>query len=182
LQILANIELDFHSALRALCAFQPSMLKDDRSVDFEVVLDRIVETAKPNKRSEGKDALKPWFKQYAAAIEEDRALWESVGDKWEELRSAEMRAANPRFVLRQWLLEETIKKLEHGSGLARRKLLGDIMHVSPHEAYRYIVGVELISFSVDGNTSLRTVRRRTFGRRGGAFRYSKRGAETVFDR
>jgi hypothetical protein len=49
-------------------------------------------------------------------------------------------------VLRQWLLEETIKKLEHGSGLARRKLLGDIMHVSSDDAYRDIVGLELISF------------------------------------
>jgi uncharacterized protein YdiU (UPF0061 family) len=146
LQILANIELDFHSALRALCAFQPSMLKDERTADLEAVLDRMVETAKPNKRSEGKDALKPWFKQYASVIEQDRALWESAGDKWEESRSAEMRGVNPRFVLRQWLLEETIKKLEHGSGLARRKLLGDIMHVSYDDAYRDMVGLELISF------------------------------------
>ncbi|KAG7562936.1 hypothetical protein FFLO_01626 [Filobasidium floriforme] len=142
LQILANIELDFHSALRALCAFQPSMLKEERSADLEAVLDRMVETAKPNKRSEGKDALKPWFKQYAAAIEQDRALWESAGDKWEESRSAEMRGVNPRFVLRQWLLEETIKKLEHGSGLARRKLLGDIMHMATHPFEPY--GGELL--------------------------------------
>lgn len=109
------------------------MLKDERSADLEAVLDRMVETAKPNKRSEGKDALKPWFSKYAAAIEQDRSLWEAAGDKWEEKRSAEMRAVNPRFVLRQWLLEETIKKLEHGQGHARRKLLGDIMHVSRRE-------------------------------------------------
>ena len=110
------------------------MLEDGRSAEFDVILDRMVDTAKQNKRSEGKDALRPWFKQYAAAIEQDRAMWEGAGDKWEEQRSAEMRSVNPRFVLRQWLLEETIKKLEHGSGPARRKLLGDIMRVSCHLA------------------------------------------------
>jgi uncharacterized protein YdiU (UPF0061 family) len=130
LQILANTELDFHSAFRALCAFQPSMLDSSRSADLEVFLERMVETAKVNKRDEGKSALKPWLKQYAATIEQDRNAWETSEGNWEEKRSAEMRLVNPRFSLRQWVLEETIKKLEHGEGLPRRKILGDIMKVS----------------------------------------------------
>jgi len=130
LRILADTELDFHSAFRALCAFQPSMLTESRSADLDSLLERIVETAKANKRDEGKAALKPWLKQYAAVVEEDRDSWDTAEGNWEDKRSAEMRSVNPRFTLRQWLLEETIKKLEHGEGLPRRKILGDIMKVS----------------------------------------------------
>lgn len=136
LRILTDIELDFHSAFRALCAFQPSMLSDSRSADLDSLLERMVETAKVNKRDEGKAALKPWLKHYAAVIEQNRDAWETTEGNWEDKRSAEMRSVNPRFTLRQWLLEETIKKLEHGEGLPRRKILGDIMRVSSSEDFR----------------------------------------------
>ena len=43
-------------------------------------------------------------------------------------REKEMKGVNPRFVLRQWLLEEVIKKVEMDSDSGKR-VLAKVMHV-----------------------------------------------------
>ena len=43
-------------------------------------------------------------------------------------REAAGKAANPRFILRQWLLEEVIKKTEKDS-LSGRRVLAKVLHV-----------------------------------------------------
>lgn len=59
---------------------------------------------------------KDWLEKYAARIESEEGEWEWVsassdGD-WQARREKEARLANPRFVLRQWVLEEVIAKVE----------------------------------------------------------------------
>lgn len=48
-----------------------------------------------------------WVRTYEARIESEKDEWSS-----QEERLEEMRKANPRFILRQWVLEEVIAKVE----------------------------------------------------------------------
>jgi uncharacterized protein YdiU (UPF0061 family) len=71
-----------------------------------------------------------WLDKYARRIESEQEEWGSNGDidiDGERERSA--RGANPRFVLRQWVLEEVIKKVEKDADSGRR-VLAKVMHVS----------------------------------------------------
>ena len=52
-------------------------------------------------------------------------LW---GGEPDEERERAMRSVNPRFVLRQWVLEEVIKSVEGDVGEGRR-VLGKVMQV-----------------------------------------------------
>ncbi|KAI5993005.1 hypothetical protein EDD15DRAFT_2441272 [Pisolithus albus] len=53
-----------------------------------------------------------WPDTCAARIESEKAGGE-WGEDFDEAQEMAVMAANPRFVLRQWLLEEVIKKVEH---------------------------------------------------------------------
>lgn len=55
-----------------------------------------------------------WLTIYAARINDEAeiAAWKSEGEEWEGKRKQAMEGANPRFVLRQWVLEELIAELE----------------------------------------------------------------------
>lgn len=66
---------------------------------------------------------KKWLGTYSERIESEKGLWD--GDKDEDVwsqREKAMRGANPRFVLRQWVLEEVIKKVEEDAKSGRRVL------------------------------------------------------------
>ena len=66
---------------------------------------------------------KKWLGIYSERIESEKGLWD--GDKDEDAwsqREKAMRGANPRFVLRQWVLEEVIKKVEEDAKSGRRVL------------------------------------------------------------
>ncbi|KAI5993036.1 hypothetical protein EDD15DRAFT_2114228, partial [Pisolithus albus] len=59
-----------------------------------------------------------WLDTYAARIESEKTSCE-----WgEEAREMAAMAANRRFVPRQWLLEEVIKKVEHDLATGKRVL------------------------------------------------------------
>lgn len=132
LNILAMHDLDFHASFRVLSSFRPSMIENDAALDtFLAQLAECIPKKPTNsKRDEVKRAFKPWLKTYADRIKQEQDSWTGAED-WEAHRCAEMRKVNPRFVLRQWVLEETIKKLEEGEGLERRRVLGHILKVRP---------------------------------------------------
>lgn len=67
-----------------------------------------------------------WLDKYSQRIESEKSEWPEDFDREREIAA---KAANPRFVLRQWILEEVIAKVErdHGSG---KRLLAKVMHVS----------------------------------------------------
>lgn len=131
LNILAMHDLDFHSSFRTLSSFRPSIMEDSATLDAFLarLADNIPKNPTDNKRSEVRDSFKPWLKTYAARVKSEQESWAASGEDWEEYRCAEMRKVNPRFVLRQWVLEETIKKLEEGEGLERRRVLAHILKV-----------------------------------------------------
>ena len=130
LNILAMHELDFHASFRVLSSFRPSMVHDPAALDafLAKLADCIPKKPTDTKRDDVKRAAKPWLQTYAERITQEQGSW-TGGEDWEAQRCVEMRKVNPRFVLRQWVLEETIKKLEEGEGLERRRVLGHILKV-----------------------------------------------------
>jgi len=76
----------------------------------------------PSVRQAAMDDWKKWLEGYATRIESDADEWAPDGDKWVEKRHEAMRGANPRFLLRQWVLEEVIKKVESDWKTGRRVL------------------------------------------------------------
>jgi uncharacterized protein YdiU (UPF0061 family) len=146
LNILAMHDLDFHSSFRTLSSFRPSMMEDSAALDAFLtrLADNIPKNPTDKKRSEVRDSFKPWLKTYAARVKSEQESWAASGEDWEEYRCAEMRKVNPRFVLRQWVLEETIKKLEEGEGLERRRVLAHILKV--RSTTSSLAEMRLISF------------------------------------
>ncbi|KAI5993008.1 hypothetical protein EDD15DRAFT_2519040 [Pisolithus albus] len=62
-----------------------------------------------------------WLDTYAARIESEKTSCE-WGEDFAEAREMAAMAANRRFVPRQWLLEEVIKKVEHDPATGKRVL------------------------------------------------------------
>ena len=68
---------------------------------------------------------KRWLEKYAARIEAEKDAWvddDTTAFNLDESREREAKAANPRFVLRQWVLEEVIGKVEKDSKSGKRVL------------------------------------------------------------
>lgn len=125
--LLEDQELDYHRTFRFLCQFKsvddPNI---DRLLDLMVPKEKLpqylVETAKP--------AWKEWLKKF-----EDRitASEKAAGVDASE-REGRMQAANPRFVLRQWVLGETISKLKNEKDTAYLTKVLEMCE-KPFEAY-----------------------------------------------
>ena len=119
LEIMENQGLDFHGTFRKLAFFRPDMLKGD-DTDDTTILEAFIAgllsgTPVPERLATGKatEEWLGWLGQYATRIESERTgpEWASEAD-FDEARKQAALAANPRFVLRQWVLEEVIKKVE----------------------------------------------------------------------
>ena len=130
--------LDFHGTLRRLCAFRPSFASPSSppstsATTLEAFAESILALTPeperldvPNARSE----WLAWLRAYAARIESERDLW-NVGEGIDAdvERERAMRAANPRFVLRQWVLEEVIRRVEADADSGKR-ILAKTLQVS----------------------------------------------------
>ncbi|KZS94206.1 UPF0061-domain-containing protein [Sistotremastrum niveocremeum HHB9708] len=130
LRLLEEQGLDFHRTFRALCAFRPTQPGDE-------TWDAVAKTLA------GKDSIddasskewKEWLSIYSQRINRERSSWKD-GDAWIDDRAQVMKAANPRFVLRQWLLEELIAKCEKDPDTGKRILAKVLkMASSPFEPW-----------------------------------------------
>jgi uncharacterized protein YdiU (UPF0061 family) len=129
LALLADHKLDFHLTLRHLTRFRPSLLSSpDAFID---TLLRFTSTGDVPERDETSKQWKDWLEKYAARIESEKEEWvgASSGGDWQALREKDARLANPRFVLRQWVLEEVIAKVEADARNGRH-VLAKVMQVS----------------------------------------------------
>lgn len=123
---MGDHRLDFHSTFRRLAYFRPAMAQsvqgDNPTLD-EFVQSLLELTPEPQMMDtfKAKADWKAWLKTYAARIESERSEWEGEGDV-DVARERASRAANPRFVLRQWVLEEVIKKVEEDMDSGKRVL------------------------------------------------------------
>lgn len=134
LDMMERQALDFHGTLRKLASFRPGMLSEDGTPALEgFITGVLVGTPEPD-RLDKKDATEQWLawlERYAGRVEAERAsgAWaEEEGDVDEARKKAAM-AANPRFVLRQWVLEEVIARMEADPSTGKH-VLAKAMQVS----------------------------------------------------
>ncbi|KAH8100034.1 hypothetical protein BXZ70DRAFT_200765 [Cristinia sonorae] len=123
LELMSDHKLDFHSTFRRLAYFKPSMNYDSNKASLEDYISGLL-TLTPEvdrlDRERATTELTSWLQTYAQRIESERAEWED--SSMDEEREKAMRSANPRFVLRQWVLEEVIKAVERDMDSGKRIL------------------------------------------------------------
>jgi uncharacterized protein YdiU (UPF0061 family) len=136
LTIMQDHKLDYHSTFRKLCFFRPSFMQSSvnggtsdepqPSSSLEKFIGELLATCPgPVDYAKATSDWMTWLDTYAQRIVSEGAEWS--GDMDAEREKA-AKLANPRFVLRQWLLEEVIENVEkdYDSG---KKLLAKVLHV-----------------------------------------------------
>ncbi|GAA5864887.1 hypothetical protein JCM8547_009261 [Rhodosporidiobolus lusitaniae] len=123
LDLLETHELDFTNSFRLLSQFTSTS-----SPSFQLFLDALLSSASSSS-SDARTDWTAWFKLYEERLARDGADAVST-------RRQRMDAANPRFTLRQWVLEETIRKVDK-EGQAGIEQLNRVlaMSQSPFESY-----------------------------------------------
>ncbi|KIJ67103.1 hypothetical protein HYDPIDRAFT_26506 [Hydnomerulius pinastri MD-312] len=159
LDLMEEQKLDFHGTFRKLSFFQPRMLEGDnleRLGTLEAFMKGLLSGSSETELLGEENATEKWLiwlEKYAARIkaERDAPEWSEEAD-FEEAREKAAKAANPRFVLRQWLLEEVIKKVEadHASG---KRILAKVLQMacSPFEPWG-AEGVDTPDSELDAET------------------------------
>ena len=152
---LADHKLDFHLTFRHLTRFRPALLSSpDAFID---TLLRFTSTGDVLQGDESSKQWKNWLEKYAARIESEKEEWVSASEEspegdWQARREKEARLANPRFILRQWVLEEVIAKVEADAQNGRH-VLAKVMQVSPFAISRSFndqIHVPPLFLTVDG--------------------------------
>ncbi|KAF9263247.1 UPF0061-domain-containing protein [Marasmius fiardii PR-910] len=139
LNLMENQKLDFHRTFRVLSAFQPSVTDESEGGSEEFIQRLLSNVSEPLMVDEisAKREWKDWLRKYKERILSERELWTGEGEEeWEKLRVSETKRANPRFVLRQWVLEEVIKKVETDVDNGKT-VLGKVLQMacSPYEPW-----------------------------------------------
>ncbi|KAI5982329.1 hypothetical protein EDD15DRAFT_2522739 [Pisolithus albus] len=110
LDMMENRRLDHHGTFRNPAFFRPQILRgddDSGATALEGFIAGLLETLAGRQKNE------EWLDARVARIESEKTGGE-WGEDFDETRERAAMAANPRFVLRQRLLEEVIKKVEDG--------------------------------------------------------------------
>lgn len=132
--------IDFGASLRLLASFEPSRADEGSYLrDFARRFVAATTNDLPSDSvSRAEEDVGNWLRVYAARAGNDAEIeaWtkEASEKKWEAARTERMRKVNPRFVLRQWVLEEVIatmdKALKEGDVPTARKALALVLDVS----------------------------------------------------
>jgi len=148
LGLMESYQLDFHSTFRTLSTFKPSLLvlpqdpSPTNSTNFkespvsialhQFITNILSATPEPQRLDHGAATGEwlGWLEHYATRIKDEEAEWTaSTSSDINSEREQEMKKVNPRFVLRQWLLEEVIGKVERDSDSGKR-VLAKLMHMA----------------------------------------------------
>ena len=124
-------KLDFHSTFRNLSAFRPGYTKDSEQ-ELNAFISLILKsTPRPEKLDQAKASadFKVWLTKYSDRILEEREEWDGNSQgEIDVIREKQMNEVNPRFVLRQWVLEEVIAKVEKDA-VSGRRVLAKVLEV-----------------------------------------------------
>ncbi|KAG8913059.1 hypothetical protein FRC01_004760, partial [Tulasnella sp. 417] len=138
LALMQKHSMDFHATFRHLTTFRPSWMSPRTSDmplgnDAADPLDGFLQALLPSDSTQSINlpvATKEWLdylQTYAARINltEEQAAWKELAGEtnadgtpsglnqgWEATREANAKQYNPRFVLRQWVLEDLISTLQ----------------------------------------------------------------------
>ncbi|TRM58619.1 hypothetical protein BD626DRAFT_550636 [Schizophyllum amplum] len=123
LALMEDHGFDFHLTFRALCDFTTELAppsEGESSSELTAFIDsRLLPlTPEPERldRTSAQRDWAAWLAKYAARVRGEGTEWAGAD------RAAAMRSANPRFVLRQWVLEELIQRVEADEVNGRRAL------------------------------------------------------------
>ncbi|KAJ3553598.1 hypothetical protein NP233_g12609 [Leucocoprinus birnbaumii] len=138
LDMMESHKLDFHITFRNLVDFDPTW--DMKGTEIDHYITRLL-SATPDasslKKEDAAEQWKNWLKIYAERIDAEisEGLWGDA-EKAKEERQEKIRLVNPRFVLRQWVLEEVIQRVERDTNSGKR-VLAKVMHMAcnPYEAW-----------------------------------------------
>ncbi|OBZ72114.1 hypothetical protein A0H81_07825 [Grifola frondosa] len=136
LNLMEEHALDFHGTFRRLAFFRPSMVSDAPQSDA-FIAGVLALTSEPDRLDRQKAVVdwRAWLERYAVRIMSERGEWSGEGDL-DGKREAAAKAANPRFVLRQWVLEEVIRTVEQDADSGKRILRKVLqMACSPFEPW-----------------------------------------------
>jgi len=127
LSLMEQSDVDFHITFRKLCLFTSSTTASPSTLD--TFLDSLIGSSVRVVLST-RDEWRTWLRDYASRIEREKSAWGGGADvDVEAERKKAMQRANPRFVLRQWVLEEVIKKVEDDPKVGRR-ILAKVLHMA----------------------------------------------------
>ena len=132
LDLLEEHGLDFHSTFRKLSAFRPGHIQDSGEKLDGFISYLLESTPRPEQldRVKASADFKAWLTKYSDRILEEREEWGPISqEEIDALRQKEMDGVNPRFVLRQWVLEEVIEKVEKDA-VSGRRVLAKVLKVS----------------------------------------------------
>jgi len=125
LDLMEEHSLDFHSTFRGLSVFRPDYIQGGEEKLNAFVSHLLGSAPRPEKldRAKASTDLRAWLTKYSNRMLEEREEWDgSSQEEIDALREKQMKAANPRFVLRQWVLEEAIAKVEKDAASGSRVL------------------------------------------------------------
>lgn len=121
---MTDQRLDFHRTFRLLTKFTPSLFA--QTSQLESYISELLSNSVDQKLDKANATTQwmAWLDKFQERIESEKDLWDSPEDE----REVEGKNANPRFVLRQWVLEEVIAKVakDHSKG---KRLLAKVLHV-----------------------------------------------------
>jgi len=156
LDMMETQRLDFHGTFRRIAFFRPGMR--DNSEKMETFVKGILSGTPDPDRMDYREAANEWLDwldQYSARIESERQgkEWAGVAD-FDSARQDAATSANPRFVLRQWVLEELIKKVE-GDRDSGKRIMAKVMQVNSF--HQLVVGSGSPGRYPDGLQAFRAV-------------------------
>ncbi|BEJ16378.1 hypothetical protein CspHIS471_0509830 [Cutaneotrichosporon sp. HIS471] len=116
--MLKACSADFGASLRLLAALEPSRADEDGYI--RKFAERLIAAATadlpPDSVMRAEEDAGAWLRVYATRAAQDSEVegWkkDAPDGKWEVARTAAMRKVNPRFILRQWVLEEVISTMD----------------------------------------------------------------------
>ena len=127
LEMMGSQRLDFHGTFRKLSGFRRRMVKDESeegTAALQAFIGELLQgTPEPDQLDYARatEEWLQWLGKYADRIDSEASEWAAEPD-YDAARERAIKAANPRFVLRQWVLEEVIKKVETDPTSGRRVL------------------------------------------------------------
>lgn len=133
LNILQEFSLDFHGTFRKLSTFSPRLTKPGNETVLNTFVSSLLELTQESERIDRPKAIsdwEKWLKIYGARIESEKKEWigqangldDGIWDRIDVEREKAAKSANPRFILRQWVLEEVIKAVERDPDSGKRIL------------------------------------------------------------
>jgi uncharacterized protein YdiU (UPF0061 family) len=126
LDTMEALELDFNQFFRKLSNLNVAELEtlEQRKEKAGIFFHSEGVTGLGNNEDTAKTRIANWLEKWSARVYED---WGPTGE--DEPRQAAMKKVNPKFIPKNWVLDELIKRVEKGN---EREVLGRVMNMALH--------------------------------------------------